>query len=187
MTTDSDIGSNISLQPPKYLFLFISVYAAFLPFLGRLFYVPTNGWDWFTTYTQGGIAGLLLLVAFQVIPIAAWYLSAHYPKENYLPFWTSLISGTTYILHSHGIVDYSSSSTASLALVFIPVYAVGAIGIGWVLGYLLALVVKNNWQLWLLITLGVMGLIYGSPLYELNFIFTAIGYFWDLIFYPLSG
>jgi len=187
MIAESYKGSSISLRPPKYLFIFISVYAVFIPFLGRLLYVPTNGWDWFTTYTRGGTAGLLLLIAIQVIPITFWYLAAHYPEEKYLPFWTSIISGTVYMLHSHGIVDYSSSSTASLALLLIPVNAVGAIGIGWGLGYLLDLVVKRKWQLWLMITLGVMGLIYCSPLYDLNFAFTAIGYFWDLIFYPLLG
>jgi hypothetical protein len=49
-----------------------------------------------------------------------------------------------FLLWAHGGIDLRSSSTAAIALIFIPMYAVAAVAVGWLLGRLAYAIAADN-------------------------------------------
>jgi len=90
--------------------------------------------QWLKQYTDTGLAGHLFLSALNLIPIAALVLLSF----DYKSPWSLLIPsvlGLGFLAHEHGTLDLASSSTASLGLLFIPIWALLPILIGAVIGY----------------------------------------------------
>jgi len=104
--------------------------------------VAGNGWEWVTAYFPG-IVGFLFISVLNLIPGIAWYLIGKKSGKAPLIFWFSVASGVAFLLWAHGSLNLSSSSTAAIAFIFIPVYAVGAIIIGAIAGLIFNASVKD--------------------------------------------
>lgn len=111
--------------------------------MARLPSVPVRGWEWFTSYFPG-IIGFLFFSALNLIPSAVWCAAGKGNKEKPIAFWFSVAGGLAFLFWAHGSVNLSSSSTAGLALMFIPIYASGAIFAGWLIGLLAHSIIKNG-------------------------------------------
>jgi len=123
-----------SLEIPNRLFLFSVLLALLLPFVARMLAVPAHGWGWLTSYFPEPSA-IFLLSAMNILPAVSWYVAGKAGRFAPLAYWISLASGIGFLLYSHGTLDLSSSSTAGLGLVFIPIYTIGTIIAGWLVGY----------------------------------------------------
>lgn len=131
------------LSLPRHLFLFSVTIGLFVPFVARLPSVPTRGWEWFTDYIPG-IGGILFFSAFNLIPAVVLFAIGKASKRAPLAYWFALAAALAFLLWAHGTVNLRSSSTAAIALLFIPIYAVGAVAVGWAVGWLAHVIVKND-------------------------------------------
>ncbi len=143
MTTKEQGKDQPTLKLPSHLFLFSLIVGLLIPFIARLPSVPVRGLEWLTDYFPGAV-GLLFFSAFNLIPSGAWYAIGKGSKKTPVAFWFSVAGGLAFLLWAHGSVNLSSSSTAAIALLFIPIYAVGAIVAGWVLGLMAHAIVKDE-------------------------------------------
>jgi hypothetical protein len=128
---------------PRYLFVVCAVLGLLIPFVARLPAVPLRGWEWFTDYLPGWDA-LLFFSAFNLIPAAALYVAGRASKRAPAAFWFAFAAVAGFLLWAHGSINLRSSSTAAIGLIFIPIYAVGAVAAGWVLGRLAHMVAKDE-------------------------------------------
>ncbi|HXD35513.1 MAG TPA: hypothetical protein VN624_02590 [Rhodanobacter sp.] len=110
----------------------VVVIGVLLPFVARL----PGGLDWLGQYLQGGVGLLLFVSGFNAIAwgaILACSLAYRRPVSLMLP----AVFGFAYLAWRHYEVDLRADAQASLALVFLPIYALLPIAIGGALGYLL--------------------------------------------------
>jgi hypothetical protein len=150
------------LEPPNRLFLFSVTVGLVTPFVARIAGIPLEGIDWFTAYFTGGFFGFLFISAFNLVPSITWYLLGAAGKRFPLAFWASVAGGVAYLLYAHRLMNLSSSSTAALGLVFIPVVAVGAILASWVVGLLLHFIIRQDHiKYWAALCIGVIAIAYG--------------------------
>lgn len=125
-------GSVISahLHKMRKLRVFVVVFGIFLPYLARI----PRGLSWLSDYTNGGLAGFLLMGAFNAI---AWGsivgLSSWYQRPSSILF--PAVFGFGYLAWAHFSLDMRSDAQAAIALVFIPIYALLPILIGALIGY----------------------------------------------------
>ena len=137
-----------TLRLPRRLFLFSSIIGLLTPFIARLPIVPIRGWAWLTDYFLG-FFGLLFFSVFNLIPSIIWWAIGKGSDNKPLAFWFSLSGGIGFLLLGHGILNLHSTSTAVLALPGLPIYAVGASLVGWVLGLVVnANIEKDGGRLW---------------------------------------
>ena len=141
MTKQESEKNNKILKLPKHLLLFVLLIGLMTPFVARLPSVPIRGWEWLTDYFPA-LNGLFFISAFNLIPSGAWYTIGKLNKRAFLAFWFSVAGGVSFLLFAHGSVDLRSSSTASIALLFIPIYSLGAIISGLVLGLIFHAIIK---------------------------------------------
>jgi len=162
MTTEEQTTSRLSLNLPSHLFLFSLLIGLLTPFIARLPSVPVRGWEWFIDYFPG-LTGLLFFSAFNILPSAAWYAIGKRSKKAPLAFWFSVAGGIGFLLWAHGSLNLSSSSTAAIALLFIPVYAVGTILVSLALGLIVhALVKVDRMRAWIVYIAGGLAVVVGA-------------------------
>ena len=143
MSSDVDKTSQAIVRLPKNLLLVSLLTIELIPFFARLPSVPTRGWEWFTDYIPG-VMGFLFIAAFSLIPGGVLFGLGKSSKKTPLAFWFALAAGIGFLLWAHGTVNLRSSSTAAIALVFIPIYGAGAVVAGWALGFLAHYMVRNE-------------------------------------------
>lgn len=161
MTTDNSSKTSHTLKLPNRIFIFSLVVGLVTPFFARLPGVPFRGIEWLTAYLAGGM-GILFLSAVNFIPSLAWYGLGRASRKFPLAYWVSIAGGVAFLLYAHGSINLSSSSTAAIGLVFIPVYAVGAILASWFLGCLLNFIIQNDkFRFWTALGIGVIAVVYG--------------------------
>jgi hypothetical protein len=110
----------------------VVVIGVLLPFVARL----PGGLDWMGQYLLGSVGLLLFVSGFNAIAwgaILACSLAYRRPASLVLP----ALFGFAFLAWGHYEVDLRADAQASLALVFLPIYALLPIAIGGVLGYLL--------------------------------------------------
>lgn len=129
------------IRLPKRIFLFCMITAWLVPFLARIPGVPMRGWAWVTDYLPG-IFGILFTTSFNAFPGLMLYGLGKASTRTPLAFWCAASTGTGFLLWAHGVLNLRSSSTAAIALVFIPIYAAGAVIAGWLIGLMLNKVVR---------------------------------------------
>jgi len=168
MTEDNDKITQPAIQLPTHLLLFCLIVAVFVPFIARLPSVPFYGWQWLTDYFMG-IGGLLFFSAVNLIPGAVLYGIGKGSKNKSLVFWFALIAGVAFLLFAHGTINLRSSSTAAIGLIFIPIYCVGAIVVGWAFGLIInAVIKKERIRAYLTFAMGVTAILFGmgNAVYE---------------------
>jgi hypothetical protein len=119
------------LSLPHHLFLVSAAICLVLPFLARLPGVPMHGWEWFNDYL-----GIFLFSLFSFLPTLVLFGLGKASRRAPLAYWFAVAILSGFLLWAHGTLNLHSSSTAVIAIVFISIYAIGAIVIGGVLGWL---------------------------------------------------
>ncbi len=146
---------------PRQLFLDSAAIGVFVPLLARLPGVPWRGLDWFTDYFPGLGGTVLFTSVFNLIPAMALYGVGKASKRAPLAFWFALAALVGFLLWFHGTMNLRSSSTAALGLMFIPLYAVGAVLGGWALGWLVHAMTRDDrsrvWLAAIAITVAIAG------------------------------
>jgi len=138
-----------TISLPRQLLLFSIGFCLLVPFLARLPGVPYRGLEWFTDYLPDPV-GLLFISAFNLIPAAVLFGLGKASKRAPIAFWGSVAVLLGFLLSTHGTINLRSSSTAAIGLVFIPVYAIGAAVVGWVIGRILHVVpISDRGRFWL--------------------------------------
>lgn len=134
---------------PRQAFLFCLGLAIVLPLLARLPGIPMRGWGWLSGYLPG-LDGLWFLGMFSAIPGLALFTAAKTSRRWPLAFWGAVSASVWFLLWAHGKLDLRSSSTAGIALIFIPIYCVGAAVVGWILGWVAShIVTKEAERVWI--------------------------------------
>jgi len=162
MTKDNDKITQFAGQLPRHLLLLCLLLTELAPFIARLPSVPFYGWQWLTDYFSG-IGGLLFFSALNLIPGAVLYGIGKGSKNRPLAFWFALSAGVAFILFAHGTINLRSSSTAVIGLLFIPIYCVGAIVVGWAIGLITnAVIKKEQIRTSLTLVMGAAAILFGA-------------------------
>jgi hypothetical protein len=143
MTSDPIKPSHLFTRLPIHLFCFSVLIMELIPFIARLANVPVRGWDWVVSYLPG-FAGIIFLLPFNFIPGLTLYLVGKGSKQRPLAYWLAFFAGVGFLLWAHGTLNLSSSSTAVIALAFIPMYGAAVIFIGWLVGLFVQPAVKTE-------------------------------------------
>jgi hypothetical protein len=113
--------------------ILIVVIGILLPYLARLPGTFVNGIDWFTSYFGTGIGAVIFFEVFNAI---CWgsILGTSFSYRHSCSVWFPAGFGFAFLAVSHAFLDLASSSTAAIALVFIPIYSLPFVLIGWLVG-----------------------------------------------------
>ena len=140
----TDVDAPVSgIEVPRHLFLVSVILALFVPFAARLVGVPARGCEWFTDYASG-VKSLLFLSAFNMAPALALFVAGRTSRHSPLGYWFAVAAFVGFAVWTHGAVDVRSSSTAGLALLFIPIYAAVVAVLGWGVGTFVQVMVRNE-------------------------------------------
>jgi hypothetical protein len=106
-----------------------------LPYAARVPGIPTHGVEWFEQYTTGGLPFLALISLADAI---CWgsvvMLSYAYRWPVSILFPSVLGLGSLAI--AHGTLDLASDAQAAIGLLFIPIFSLPFVAIGWAIGFL---------------------------------------------------
>jgi hypothetical protein len=161
---ETDKSNQAVIPLPRYIFLFSIITAWLIPFLSRIPGIPLHGWAWFTDYVPG-IGGLLFISGFNLIPGIVLYGVGKGSKRAPIAFWFAASAAVGFLLWAHGTLNLRSSSTAAIALAFIPIYGAGVVVVGWVIGLLTNTVVKaERGRVWLAGIAGSVAVLLGAGL-----------------------
>ena len=167
----AESGQKQALTIPANLVIFSLILSWTVPILARLPGLFFQGSEWLTDYFSGGLTGLLLLTALNLIPGFVWILIGRFGKQYKLAFWSSVAVGVAILFYAHGSLDLDSSSTASIGLVIIPFFASATILAGWLLGWITHFLVSSELiRYQLAIGMGVLFIGYGivAPTLEIH-------------------
>lgn len=114
-----------------------------LPYAIRILGIPAHGVGWFTSYMGNGIDALVFFGAFNAI---CWgsILLATLTYRHVRSVWFPALLGFAVPAYFHATLDLASSSTAAIALIFIPIYSLPGVFLGWLIGLLFDRLVFAN-------------------------------------------
>jgi len=113
--------------------LLVVVTGVALPYMARWPGVIIKGPEWFGQYLQGGMGGMILLGFFNALcwgGVLLGSLCYRHPRS----VWFPLALGFALPAYGHATVDLSADAQAAVALVFIPIYSLPLVLLGWLLG-----------------------------------------------------
>jgi|GEM_PF-861546 len=142
---------------PRHLFSVSAAIGLIVPLLARLPSLPWRGWEWFTDY----LPGILIFAALNLIPATVLFGLGKVSTRAVLAYWFALATLVAFLLWAHGTMNLRTSSTAVIGLALIPLHAVGAVVVGWGVGWLAQAVVKNErgrvWMVGIALTVAIAG------------------------------
>jgi hypothetical protein len=104
-----------------------------LPYIARLPGVLSQGPQWLWSYFGGGILGALFFGLFNAIAWGA-VLAASYSYRNPHAAWFPAVPAFVFLAANHAVLDLASDAQAALGLLFIPVYSLPLVFVGWFAG-----------------------------------------------------
>jgi hypothetical protein len=104
-----------------------------LPYAARIPGMIGKGLPWFTSYLGSGPGAVLFFAAFNAI---CWgsILAATFTYRDPRSAWFPAVLGFALPALAHVTLDLASDPQAAIALVFIPIYALPLVLVGWLLG-----------------------------------------------------
>jgi ACR3 family arsenite efflux pump ArsB len=113
--------------------LIVIVVGILLPYLARIPGAFIKGKSWFTSYFDGGIGGTAFICVLQAL---CWgsILLASLKYQHPSTIWFPAVFGFVGVAIAHACLNLSSSSTAAIGLVAIPLLSVPLVLIGWLVG-----------------------------------------------------
>jgi hypothetical protein len=113
--------------------IIIAVSGILLPYLARVPGALIKGPVWITTFLNQGIGGFVFFGALNAVFWGSILLAVstyHHPRSAWFP----VILGFLPPAIGYATVDLTSSSRAALNLVFLPLYALPLVLVGWLAG-----------------------------------------------------
>lgn len=111
----------------------IVVVGILLPYVARLPGVFTHGPDWLWSYLGHGVAAALFFGLFNAIAWGA-VLKASYSYRNPHAVWFAAVPAFVFLAANHAFLDLSADPQAALGLLFIPLYSLPLVWVGWLAG-----------------------------------------------------
>jgi hypothetical protein len=111
----------------------ITAFGIFLPYLARIPGIATRGLGWLTQITDGGIVGILFIGLFNAV-LWGGVLAATASYRHLRSYAIPVVLGYCLPFYAYARVDLASSSTAAIALVFIPLESLPLVFVGFLLG-----------------------------------------------------
>jgi hypothetical protein len=104
-----------------------------LPYLARIPGVFLHGANWFTSYLGSGLDAFVLLGVCNALCWGA-ILAASFTYRHARSVWFPAVLGFGFLALSHAFLDLSSNSTAAISLIFIPIFSLPLVIVGWLAG-----------------------------------------------------
>ena len=114
-----------------------------LPYLARLPGMVLYGPDWLTSYFGSGLGAIVFFGIFNAINWGTIVVGTLAFRSMPAIVVAALI-GFAYPLYAHATLDLASDAQAAIALIFIPIYSLPLVGLGWLLG----MGVDCTWRRW---------------------------------------
>jgi hypothetical protein len=111
----------------------IVVFGILLPYFARIPGTLIKGAAWFTSYLGNGLGAIAFFGAFNAVCWAS-ILGASFTYRHPSSVWFPAVLGFAFPAVAHAFLDLSSSSTAAIALVFIPIFSLPFVLVGWLVG-----------------------------------------------------
>lgn len=113
----------------------VIIFGLLLPYLARIPGVFFHGQQWFLSFLGSGVGAFVFLGVFNALcwgSVLVSTLSYRHPRSTLFP----VVFGFSLPAVAYGSLDLLSSSTAAIALIFIPIYALPLVLIGWWAGWM---------------------------------------------------
>jgi hypothetical protein len=104
-----------------------------LPYLARLPGIFSRGPDWLTSYFGSGPGAFVFFGAFNAINWGAIVLGTLAFRSVPAVFVATIV-GFALPIYAHATLDLASDAQAAIGLIFIPIYSLPLVGLGWLLG-----------------------------------------------------
>ena len=115
----------------------VAIIGILLPYLARL----PKGLEWLSQYLHSNIFEFLFFQGFNALAWISIILASFFYKSVY-SILAPALAGFGYISWAHYTLDLTADAQAGLGIIFIPVYALGYIVIGGIIGYLIDLYLR---------------------------------------------
>ncbi len=104
-----------------------------LPYLARIPGTVSRGPDWLTSYFGSGLGAFVFFGAFNAINWGAIVLGS-LAFRSIPAVVVAAAVGFALPLYGHATLDLASDAQAAVGLIFIPIYSLPLVGLGWLLG-----------------------------------------------------
>ncbi|HVK94744.1 MAG TPA: hypothetical protein VM571_08455 [Noviherbaspirillum sp.] len=112
------------------------------PYLARVPGTFIHGHKWLTSYFPS-LEGVVFFGIFNLIPWGALALLRASYRNSVIPFWSAAAAALCFLFYVHSRLDLAADAQAAIALVFIPIYSVGAVLLGWGAGLIIQWIRKR--------------------------------------------
>jgi hypothetical protein len=119
--------------PIKKIQLVVAGVGILVPYLSRIPGVFFKSSTWLTSFLSVGIGGTLFLQTFNAVCWGA-IVCAIGTYKNARSVFFPILAGFPLLVFWYAYLDLASSSTAALALIFIPIETLPPIFVGWLIG-----------------------------------------------------
>lgn len=116
----------------------------FLPLLARIPGTLWHGGEWFVSYFPlyfpflmdfpMSLGAVIFFGAFNALPLLILYSIGVRTKYSVMAFWFAVAFAYGFMFIMHANLDLGADAQAALGLVFIPIYAIPVILVGWMIG-----------------------------------------------------
>ncbi len=104
-----------------------------LPYLARIPGMVSRGPDWLTSYFGSGLGAFVFFGAFNAINWGAIVL-ASLAFRSIPAVVVAAAVGFALPIYAHATLDLASDAQAAIGLIFIPIFSLPLVGLGWLLG-----------------------------------------------------
>ena len=118
----------------------VLIMGVFLPYMARIPGIFVHGVDWLTQYFGGegvmhAIGAFLFFGMFEAI---CWgsILAATLTYRHARAVWFPAVCGFVLPIYAHLSLDLAADAQEAVALIFIPIYSLPFVFVGWLLGWL---------------------------------------------------
>jgi hypothetical protein len=114
----------------------VVAFGILLPYLARIPGMLARGPDWLTSYFGSGLGAFVFFGAFNAINWGAILIGTLFFRTIPAVVVAALI-GFGLPAYAHATLDLASDAQAAIGLIFIPIYSLPFVGVGWLLGFAL--------------------------------------------------
>jgi hypothetical protein len=124
--------STLPSSPMRRARLVIVTIGVALPYLARIPGTFVHGGSWMASYFSGGMAGVLIVGAFNALSWGSLVLLSFLVRRS-VALIAPALAGFGFLTFAHSRLDLAAGAQNAVAVVFIPVYAVPIIGVTFLL------------------------------------------------------
>lgn len=115
--------------------LLIVIVGILLPYAARVPGIALKGAEWFTSYLPDTLAAFMFFSAWNAVSWGS-ILAVTFAYRNPRSAWFPAVLGFASLIYGHATLDLSSDAQAAIGLIFIPIYSLPLVLIGWLIGFI---------------------------------------------------